>query len=50
MLTLANNHCMDRGETGIINTLENCERYGFDTIGIYNRIFEGGCGIKQPPL
>ncbi|MCI5971035.1 MAG: CapA family protein [Oscillospiraceae bacterium] len=35
MLTLANNHCMDRGEQGILNTVDNCKRYGFDTIGIY---------------
>ena len=35
MLTLANNHCMDRGEEGIVNTLDNCARYGFDTVGIY---------------
>lgn len=45
MLTLANNHCMDRGEQGIINTLDNCRKYGFDTIGLYeseeerNKIF-----------
>lgn len=45
MLTLANNHCMDRGEEGILNTLESCRRYGFDTIGLYasaeerNRVF-----------
>lgn len=48
MLTLANNHCMDRGEQGILNTVDNCKRYGFDTIGIYkteedrNKVF-----IKQ---
>ena len=24
MLTLANNHCMDRGEEGILNTIDNC--------------------------
>ena len=29
MLTLANNHCMDRGEEGILNTLESCRRYGY---------------------
>lgn len=45
MLTLANNHCMDRGEQGIINTVDNCRRYGFDIIGAYkdaearNKIF-----------
>lgn len=35
MLALANNHCMDRDEEGIAKTLENCHKYGFDTIGIY---------------
>ena len=45
MLSLANNHCMDRGEEGILKTLENCRAYGFDTVGNYasheerNRIF-----------
>ena len=36
MLTLANNHCMDRGEEGIRKTLENCRKYGFDTVGLYD--------------
>lgn len=35
LLCLANNHIMDRGEEGIINTLENCRRTGIDTIGAY---------------
>ena len=35
LLSLANNHCMDRGEDGIINTLKNCKEYGFDTVGVY---------------
>ncbi len=35
LVTLANNHCMDRGEEGIIRTLENCERAGLETIGVY---------------
>ena len=35
MFTLANNHCMDRGEEGIVKTLENCHAAGFETIGIY---------------
>ena len=35
LLTLANNHCMDRGEEGIKRTLENCHDVGFETIGIY---------------
>ena len=36
LLSLANNHCMDRGEEGIKNTLENCKKYGFDTVGLYD--------------
>lgn len=33
LLSLANNHCMDRGEEGIIATIKNCEKYGFDITG-----------------
>lgn len=36
LLTLANNHCMDRGEEGILRTLENCKSGGFETIGVYS--------------
>ena len=36
LLTLANNHCMDRGEKGILRTLENCHNAGFETVGIYS--------------
>ncbi len=36
LLALANNHAMDRGEEGILKTLGNCRKYGFDTIGIYD--------------
>ena len=36
LLALANNHCMDRGEEGIVKTIENCQKRGFDTIGIYD--------------
>lgn len=36
LLALANNHCMDRGERGLINTLKNCEREGLETIGVYS--------------
>ena len=45
LLALANNHCMDRGEEGIRNTLAACRKKGFDTVGIYdseearNRVF-----------
>ncbi len=35
LLSLANNHCMDRGEKGILSTLQNCKQEGFDTVGIY---------------
>ena len=35
MLTLANNHCMDRYEEGLLKTLENCKKEGFDTVGLY---------------
>ena len=36
MLTLANNHCMDRDEEGLIKTLENCKKEGFETMGLYS--------------
>ena len=36
MLTLANNHCMDRGEEGLLRTIENCKSRGFDTVGAYS--------------
>ncbi len=45
MLTLANNHCMDRDEEGLLNTIKNCKEKGFDIIGAYeseeerNKIF-----------
>lgn len=35
LLTLANNHALDRDEEGIAKTLDNCRSRGFDTIGIY---------------
>lgn len=35
MLTLANNHCMDRDEEGLVKTLENCKNEGFETMGLY---------------
>ena len=34
LFSLANNHCMDRGEAGIINTLAACRDAGFDTVGL----------------
>lgn len=36
LLTLANNHVLDRGEEGVLRTLFNCRRNGFDTIGAYD--------------
>ena len=34
-LTTANNHCMDRGITGLFRTLEELHRRGFTTFGTY---------------
>ena len=39
-LTLANNHIVDRGFTGLQLTVDNVERYGFDFAG--NRRVSGG--------
>lgn len=36
LLTLANNHILDRGEEGVVRTLAHCRAYGFDTIGAYD--------------
>lgn len=35
LLCLANNHVMDRGEQGILNTIENCRSIGIDTVGAF---------------
>ena len=35
LLCLTNNHIMDRGEQGILNTLENCRELGVDTVGAF---------------
>ena len=35
LITLANNHCMDRWEEGILRTLANLRGMGFDTLGMY---------------
>lgn len=35
LLSLANNHCMDRGVEGIFATLDACDRAGLDHIGLY---------------
>ena len=53
LLSLANNHCMDRGETGMLTTAANCRKYGFDITGInmtddakQRVFFKDLCGIK----
>ena len=35
LVTLANNHCMDRNTEGIVNTLDACQKADVDAIGIY---------------
>ncbi len=35
LLSLANNHAMDREQAGIIATLDACDRIGLDHIGLY---------------
>ncbi len=35
LVTLANNHCMDRGEAGLDATLANLRALGLDTLGAY---------------
>ena len=53
LLTLANNHALDRDEEGIVKTLDNCRSRGFDTIGIYKTkeerdfISDDGNGIEN---
>ena len=42
LLTLANNHCMDRGEAGIAATLDACDRAGLAHIGLYRTREECG--------
>lgn len=32
-VTLANNHFLDYGEKGVVNTLEACQKYGLDYVG-----------------
>ncbi len=34
-LTLANNHMLDRWSGGVVNTVDNVEKYGFDHVGAY---------------
>ncbi|MCQ2272827.1 MAG: CapA family protein [Bacteroidales bacterium] len=34
-LSLANNHAMDNGKSGLIDTIDNVERYSFDHAGTY---------------
>ena len=35
LITFANNHCMDRGEQGILSTLDACEKAGLKHTGLY---------------
>ena len=35
VVTLANNHCMDRGQAGMLATLDACERAGLKHMGVY---------------
>jgi poly-gamma-glutamate synthesis protein (capsule biosynthesis protein) len=35
MVSLANNHCMDKGFDGLVSTIENVEAAGLDHIGTY---------------
>lgn len=35
LLTTANNHCLDRGKIGLLNTLKTLDRYGLEHIGTY---------------
>ena len=39
-VTLANNHLLDFGETGVHDTIEACEIFGLDYVGCGNNIFE----------
>ena len=45
LLTLANNHMLDRWEGGVENTLDNVEKYGFAHVGAYRNPAE-----KQRPV
>ena len=47
LLSLANNHCMDRGEQGLLNTLKNCWEYGFDTVGVQENPEDARVFIKE---
>lgn len=40
LLTLANNHILDYGEMGVIDTLKNAKEFSFDTIGAAKNISE----------
>lgn len=35
LLSLVNNHCMDRGQNGILATLDACDHVGLEHIGLY---------------
>ena len=53
MLTLANNHMLDRWFDGMKNTVDNVEKWGFDHVGAYRTqeerdtpVIKEICGIK----
>ena len=40
LLSMATNHCLDRGEEGLLRTLDNVRGYGFETVGTYKTLEE----------
>lgn len=40
LFTTANNHCLDRGELGLLKTLETLDKYGADHVGTYASEYE----------
>lgn len=42
IISLANNHIYDFGESGLLDTIENCKRSGLDTIGAGENLSEAG--------
>lgn len=43
LLSTANNHCLDRGIDGMIQTLDNLDKYAFDHSGTYRSKEESEC-------
>lgn len=51
MVIGANNHCLDRGKEGLLETIDTLHEVGFDVLGIHNKkeesyIIKNICGIK----